>query len=190
MSAAMIMNLSANMLGLGNAATPFGLKAMIELNKLNKRPGVATDAMCLFAAINTSNVAILPLGVIALRASMDSAAPASILITTFLATLFSTSVAVVVSKIFVRLPVFAAERHPIDEDIQVDADAGADIEIPEEANIDPPTTKNKWVLALIVGFCGLMLWATFRTSASPSKNPVPTLAMWCEPCCPIGCCPC
>ena len=43
---AMIMNLSANMLGLGNAATPFGLKAMIELNKLNKRPGMATDAMC------------------------------------------------------------------------------------------------------------------------------------------------
>ena len=168
---AMIMNLSANMLGLGNAATPFGLKAMIELNKLNKRPGVATDAMCLFAAINTSNVAILPLGVIALRASMDSVAPASILITTFLATLFSTCVAITISKIFVRLPMFAAERHPIDDDIEVDAAAGDDIEIPEEANIDPATTKNKWVLTLILVFCVLMVWATFSHITTAMGQP-------------------
>ena len=60
---AMILNISANMLGLGNAATPFGIKAMTELNRLNPFPGVATNAMCLFLAINTSSVALLPLGV-------------------------------------------------------------------------------------------------------------------------------
>ena len=69
---AMILNLSANVLGLGNAATPFGLKAMRELETLNPRPGVATNAMALFLAINTSGVAVLPLGVIAIRASLGS----------------------------------------------------------------------------------------------------------------------
>ena len=59
---AMIMNMAANMLGLGNAATPMGLKAMAELDKLNPVKGTATNAMCLFLAINTSNVALLPLG--------------------------------------------------------------------------------------------------------------------------------
>lgn len=69
---AMIMNMSANMLGLGNAATPFGLKAMQELDRLNPRKGVATDAMELFLAINTSGVAVFPLGVIAIRAALGS----------------------------------------------------------------------------------------------------------------------
>src|SRR6185503_11696012 len=66
------MNLSANMLGLANAATPFGLKAMTELNKLNSRPGVATNSMALFMAINNSGVAILQLGVVATRAIVGS----------------------------------------------------------------------------------------------------------------------
>ena len=67
---AMIMNIAANMLGLGNAATPFGLKAMRELDSLNSRKGVSTDAMALFLAINTSGVAVLPIGVIAIRTSL------------------------------------------------------------------------------------------------------------------------
>ena len=56
----MVMNMTSNMLGLGNAATPFGLKAMLELDKLNKTKGTASNAMCLFLAINTSGVAVLP----------------------------------------------------------------------------------------------------------------------------------
>ena len=83
---AMIMNIAANMLGLGNAATPFGIKAMIELNRLNPTPGVATDAMALFLAINTSNVALAPLGVIALRASVGSHNAAGIWLPTLIAT--------------------------------------------------------------------------------------------------------
>ena len=83
---AMILNLSANVLGLGNAATPFGLKAMRELETLNPRPGVATNAMALFLAINTSGVAVLPLGVIAIRASLGSTNAAGIVVPTLLAT--------------------------------------------------------------------------------------------------------
>ncbi|WP_018934698.1 nucleoside recognition domain-containing protein [Thioalkalivibrio sp. ALJ24] len=87
---AMILNFSANILGLGNAATPFGIRAMQELEKLNPHPGTATNAMALFLAINTSSITLLPTGVIALRASLGSEDPAAILPTTLFATLFAT----------------------------------------------------------------------------------------------------
>ena len=94
---AMILNMSANALGLGNAATPFGIRAMQELDKLNTRPGTATDAMVLFLAINTSSITLLPTGVIALRAAAGSADPAGILPTTLFATLCATAIAIVSS---------------------------------------------------------------------------------------------
>lgn len=99
---AMIMNIAANMLGLGNAATPFGIKAMLELDRLNPRRGVATNAMALFLAINTSNVALAPLGVIALRASMGSENPAGIWLPTLIATSFSTLVGIAAAKLLQR----------------------------------------------------------------------------------------
>jgi len=99
---AMIMNLSANALGLGNAATPFGIRAMQELNKLNPIKGTATDPMILFLAINTSSVTLLPTGIIALRAAAGSNDPAGILPTTLFATLLSTSVAIVSAKMLAK----------------------------------------------------------------------------------------
>ncbi|MCW8889668.1 MAG: spore maturation protein, partial [Sedimenticola sp.] len=99
---AMILNMSANMLGLGNAATPFGIKAMQELNRLNPVKGCATDSMVLFLAINTSSITLLPTGVIALRASAGSADPAGILPTTLFATLCSTVAAVIAVKSYRR----------------------------------------------------------------------------------------
>ena len=95
---AMIMNISANMLGLANAATPFGIKAMEELDKLNPQKGTATNAMCLFLAINTSNVSILPLGVMGIRAAVGSENVAAIVPTTILATVISTTVAIIAAK--------------------------------------------------------------------------------------------
>jgi spore maturation protein SpmA len=96
---AMIMNISANALGLGNAATPFGIRAMQELDKLNPHKGTATNSMALFLAINTSSVTLLPTGVIAIRASAGSADPAGIVPTTLIATLCSTAVAIVTAKL-------------------------------------------------------------------------------------------
>ena len=76
---AMVMNLASNVLGLGNAATPFGLKAMVELNRLNRAPGVATDAMVLFLAINATSITLMaPTGTAAVRAAAGSAAPFAI----------------------------------------------------------------------------------------------------------------
>ncbi len=97
---AMILNISANMLGLGNAATPFGLKAMKELDTLNPIKGTASNAMCLFLAINTSSIAILPLGVIGVRAAAGATSPEAIWIPSTIATLCSTIVAIIAAKFF------------------------------------------------------------------------------------------
>lgn len=97
---AMVMNLTANMLGLGNAATPLGIKAMQELDTLNEHKGVATDDMIMFISINTSSVTLIPATIIALRASTGSANPTEIIGPTIVATTFSTISAIVLVKIF------------------------------------------------------------------------------------------
>jgi spore maturation protein A len=104
--AAMIMNIAANMLGLGNAATPFGLKAMEELNSINPKAGVATNAMVTFLALNTSCITLIPATAIAIRAASGSNDPAAIIGTTFLASLTATIVGVTVAKTLQRLRVF------------------------------------------------------------------------------------
>jgi spore maturation protein SpmA len=92
---AMVMNFATNILGLGNAATPFGLKAMVELDRLNPRPGVATDAMAMFLAINASSITLMPpTGTIAIRAAAGSADPFAIWLPTLIATTCSTLAAV------------------------------------------------------------------------------------------------
>ncbi|MGI6453861.1 MAG: nucleoside recognition domain-containing protein [Syntrophomonadaceae bacterium] len=75
---AIILNLSANMLGLGNAATPFGMKAMQELQELNKGSDEASDAMCTFLALNTSCITLIPATIIGVRVSFASSNPTEI----------------------------------------------------------------------------------------------------------------
>lgn len=99
---AMIMNMAANALGLGNAATPMGIKAMQELEKLAPEKGTATNAMCLFLAINTSSVTLLPLGVITIRAAAGAMSPAAIFIPSLIATTCSTIAAIVAAKMLAR----------------------------------------------------------------------------------------
>lgn len=106
---AMIMNISANILGLANAATPLGLKAMEELNKLNKKIGTATDAMCTFLVINTSNVQLIPATVIAIRAASGSANPTEILGPVIVATTISTITGVIAVKLLSKLRIFRKE---------------------------------------------------------------------------------
>jgi len=110
---AMVMNMASNVLGLGNAATPFGLKAMVELNRLNPHPGVATDPMVLFLAINTSAITLMaPTGTMAVRAAADSAAPAAIWVPTLIATCCSTLVAVTTFYLLRGRARFAARPLP------------------------------------------------------------------------------
>jgi spore maturation protein SpmA len=103
---AMILNISSNMLGLANAATPFGIKAMEELNKLNSRKGTATNDMALFLAINTAGLAILPSGVIGVRAAIGSGDAAGIFLTTWFASGMATIVGITAALLLCRLPVY------------------------------------------------------------------------------------
>lgn len=96
------LNLVANMLGMGNAATPFGLKAMKELQAINPRKDRASDAMCMLLIINASSVQLLPLTVIALRSAAGSAAPAEIVLTALLSTTVTTTVAILAGKVWRR----------------------------------------------------------------------------------------
>lgn len=116
---AMVMNIAANALGLGNAATPFGLKAMKELDTLNTEKGTATNAMVLFLAINTSGVSLLPTGVIGLRALKGSADPAAIFPTTLFATSCSTITAIIVTVLLSRLPMFRGPQSQIAADAAI-----------------------------------------------------------------------
>ncbi len=84
--------------GLGNAATPFGIKAMEELEKLNPTPGRATNAQVLFLAINTASLQLVPTTVIALRASAHSSDPAGILVPTLAATFCALTVGIIAAK--------------------------------------------------------------------------------------------
>jgi len=106
---AMIMNLAANVLGLGDAATPLGLKAMQELQKLNRIKDTATDAMCMFLAINTSSVTLISATTVAVLAAAGSANPTEIIGPTIIATTVSTTVGIIAAKLLSKLPRFRVQ---------------------------------------------------------------------------------
>lgn len=103
---AMIMNFAANMLGLGNASTPLGLKAMQELQTLNENKDTATNAMVTFLAINTSSITLIPASVIAVRVAANSANATEIIGPTIVATIASTAAAIIAVKLLQNLPAF------------------------------------------------------------------------------------
>ena len=163
---AMLLNMAANALGLGNAATPMGLKAMKELDKLNPEKGTATHAMCLFLAINTSSLTLVPIGVIATRSSAGVTNPADILLPTLLATTVSTTVAIVASKLLAKrspMPVTAAVSPSMETITATDADSSFDDEmdideVPESELIPPGWLGNIVFGGLIVAFVGAVFY--------------------------------
>jgi spore maturation protein SpmA len=100
----MLMNMAANFLGLSNAATPLGLRAMKDLETLNPRPGTATNAMCTFLAINTSSIQLLPVTAVAVLAAAGSVQPYAIIGTAIIATSFSTIAGITSVKLLEKLP--------------------------------------------------------------------------------------
>ncbi|KTD63467.1 spore maturation protein A [Legionella santicrucis] len=107
---AMTMNIAANMLGLANAATPFGLQAMKELQTLNEHAKIATNSMCTFLAINTSSVQLIPATAIAYLAANGSTNPSGVIVSSLIATIISTVVAIISVKQLAKLPVFRIKR--------------------------------------------------------------------------------
>jgi spore maturation protein A len=108
---AILMNLSANMLGLDNAATPFGLKAMEELQTLNPQKDTATNSMAMFLAINTSSITLIPFTLIGYRVLKGSTDPAGPIAAIILSTFLSTAVAITVTKLLSKSPRYATPTH-------------------------------------------------------------------------------
>jgi len=108
----MLMNMAANFLGLANAATPLGIRAMKDLETLNRQPGIATDAMCTFLAINTSSIQLLPVTAVAVLAVSGSVQPYAIIGTSILATTCSTIAGIVAVKLLARLRVYRLSSPP------------------------------------------------------------------------------
>lgn len=108
---AIVMNLAANFMGLGNAATPLGIKAMEELQAVNDRRDTASDAMCMFLVLNTTAIQLIPTTVIAIRSDAGSAAPAEITSCIWIASLSATIAGVLLAKVLAQLwPATSATR--------------------------------------------------------------------------------
>lgn len=116
---AITLNLTANFLGLANAATPFGLRAMNYLQSLNPNAAVASNAMCMFLALNTSSIQLLPISTIAILAAHGDPNPTSIVLPTLLATICTTLTAIVAIKLLQNRRIFnkhwAQEAEPVSE---------------------------------------------------------------------------
>ena len=102
----MFMNFAANMLGLDNAATPMGLKAMQELQELNKEKDTATNPMIMFLVLNTSGLTLIPMSVLVYRAQMGAAQPTDVFIPILLATTVATIAGLIVTSIYQRINLF------------------------------------------------------------------------------------
>src|SRR6185436_3923388 len=100
----MLMNMAANILGLANAATPLGIRAMKDLATLNPRPGVASNAMCTFLAINTSSIQLIPATAVGVLAVAGSKNPSAIIGTAIMATICSTVAGITAVKLLEKLP--------------------------------------------------------------------------------------
>src|SRR3954471_3633983 len=109
---AIVMNMAANMLGVGNAATPLGLRAMAQLERLNPNPGVATNAMCTFLAVNTASIQLIPTTAIGILAVARAVNPTAIVPTAFLSTLIAATSGVLAAKLLERLPMFRVAPSP------------------------------------------------------------------------------
>ena len=97
---AIVMNMTANMLGMSNAATPLGLRAMHELHKISPDKRRATNAMCRFVIVNTASIQIIPATIIVLRAASGSMSPSEIIIPVWIASVCSVIAGLISSKIF------------------------------------------------------------------------------------------
>ena len=98
-----IMNIIANILGLGNAATPFGLKAMDELQKENKNKNELSDEMMMLIVLNTASLQIIPTSIIAIRSSLGSQNPTQIIVPVWISTICAATVGIIITKILIKI---------------------------------------------------------------------------------------
>ncbi len=160
----MVMNMAANMIGLTNAATPLGLRAMTDLEQLNPSPGTATNAMCTFLAINTGSVQLLPTTAIGIMAAAGALNPTAIVGTSLLATFCSQVTGITAVKLLQRFPVF---RLP--PPAQAPDPAPRPAAPVAEAPAPPPPTAplSAWALLAVLALVAFFAWLFFRAVLLP-----------------------
>jgi spore maturation protein SpmA len=164
---AIVMNIAANMLGLGNAATPLGLRAMQGLESLNPRPGTATNAMCTFLAINTSSVQLIPATAVGILAAAGATHPTSIIGTALVATTCSFLTGIISVKLLQRLPMFALP--PVTDHAP----------LPAMTDISPESAEGipfpRWKKMLLAGYIALFagtIWHLVAMRVTGTSLPI------------------
>ena len=160
----MMMNMAANILGIGNAATPLGLRAMRDLQQINPHHATASNAMCTFLAINTSSIQLIPANQIALLAAAGSLNPTAIIGTALVATTVSTAVGITSVKVLEKLPWFRLPPPP-------------SLAMPSESTASEPTAEASAPLAnvtiagklALITFAVLFVWLFCSMTFSPNR---------------------
>lgn len=155
---AMLMNMAANMLGLGNAATPLGLRAMAHLERLNPRPGVASNAMCTFLTVNTASIQLIPTTAIGILAVAGSQNATAIVPSAFLATVCAATAGVLSAKVLEKLPMFRLREATVEAvrpDHEVEAEGDKEVGV-EQIQVQPLTRGKQFALGLFIAAFGLM----------------------------------
>ncbi|MGO8701074.1 MAG: nucleoside recognition domain-containing protein [Limisphaerales bacterium] len=155
---AIVMNIAANMLGLSNAATPLGLRAMTELQSLNPHPATASNAMCTFLAINTASVQIIPATAVAILAAAGARNPTAIVGTALMATVASQAVGLTAVKTLEKLPVFRV-RPELGEQPSKPLPSSVQTAAVEAAPAAPLTL---WGKGLLIVFGAFFVWLFAR----------------------------
>ena len=179
---AMILSIASNMLGLGNAATPFGIRAMQELDRLNPVKGTATNAMVLFLAINTAGLAIIPTSVLALRAATGSKDPAGIVFTTWFGSVCATIVAILSARLLAKLPRFSATNPQ--GTLAPAASAEPSAQAPDEPSRTPPRFGGWLAAAYVVAVVAALALEFAREIGAQPWGDVARaiLSFWTIPC--------
>lgn len=173
----MVLNIAAGILGLGNAATPLGLRAMKDLESLNPHPGTATDAMCTFLAINTSSIQLIPATAIAILAANHSSNPTAIVGTSIIATSCAAISGVTAAKLLRHLPVFRIRRSELPAgSVPVAAKASA-AEEPSSPAAEPKPLR-WWGNFILVLFAAFFVYVFVRGAfpawvAAPAQPDLP-----------------
>lgn len=185
---AMVMNMAANMLGLGNAATPLGLRAMAHLERLNPHPGTATNAMCTFLAINTASIQLIPTTAIGLLAVAGSKNPTAIVPTAFLATCCAAVSGVAAAKLLERLPMFRVTSTAAARDAAEAKPAASEEIAIEQVEAKPLTATGRYFLVLFVAAFAAMFvslafpdaanFALQKIQAALTRGPIAPDALW------------
>jgi spore maturation protein SpmA len=170
----MLMNMAANMLGLGNAATPLGLRAMRDLETLNPHPSIATNAMCTFLALNTSSVQLIPTTAIAILVAAGSHRPTAIVGTALLATLCAATTAIISVKLLEKLPWFRVKKNTAAKKTKAEAVVPAEEQISLGEKKPIPRWRSAMLIALplffAVLYCRMISPQWFGMPANPAAR--------------------